>query len=144
MSDRQTYDNHVRRTPPAVNVLFLILLANILWSGYRLVTTFSVDAAIVFLISIALPWLAVVSRQQTLTVQNRLIRLEERLRYATLLPPEIAARAGALHIGQITALRFASDAELPGLVEEVLAGRLTDSKGIKQRVTDWRADHLRA
>jgi hypothetical protein len=144
MADTQTYQNHVRRMPPHVGVLLLILLANIIWSGYRLVTLFSVDTVLAFLVALALVVIASVSRTQTLTVQNRLIRLEERLRYSTLLPPDLAARAAALPLPQIVALRFASDAELPGLVSEVLAGQLATPKEIKLKVRDWKADFLRA
>ena len=79
--------------------------------------------------------MAFAARTQTLTVQNRVIRLEQRLRFRDLLRPDVAARAAALPIGQIVALRFACDAELPGLVDEVLAGRLTDAKAIKLKVT---------
>ncbi len=102
--------------------VLLILLANILWSGYRMVTALSPDTAIAFLVSLALVAIAFVSRTQTITVQNRVIRLEERLRYRELLPRDVAARASALPIGQIIALRFASDAELAG-VGERCAGR---------------------
>ncbi len=144
MSEPQNYQNHVRRMPAPVNILFLVLLANIVWSGYQLRSGVSTGVVIGFLASIALPWIAVVSRQQTLSVQNRVIRLEERLRYAQLLSPEVAAKAAALPIEQVVSLRFASDAELPGLVNDVLAGQLSEAKAIKQRVTNWRADFLRA
>ncbi|MBS1817866.1 MAG: hypothetical protein JSU08_08060 [Acidobacteria bacterium] len=144
MSDTQTYANHVRRMPPFVNVVGVLMLFVLLWTAYRLVTHFSMDALAAFIVAFILPSLAVVSRQQTLTVQNRVIRLEERLRYAAVLPADLAARASALPVDQLIALRFASDAELPALVAEVLAGQLTDPKAIKQRVKDWRADFLRA
>lgn len=144
MSEPQSYQTHVRRLPTSVNALYVILVVNVIWSAYRLITLFSVDALVAFLIAIALPWLGIVSRHQTLTVQNRVIRLEERLRFASVLPADVAARAGTLPISQIVALRFASDEELPMLVEEVLSGRLSDGKAIKQRVRAWRADHLRA
>ena len=144
MSETQNYNNHVKRAPGWVNAVFLILLANILWSGYRMVTVLSPDTVIAFLVSLALVAIAFVSRTQTITVQNRVIRLEERLRYRELLPRDVAARASALPIGQIIALRFASDAELPGLVNEVLAGQLATGKDIKQKVKDWQADFLRA
>ena len=121
----------------------LILFVNILWSGYRLME-FSADNVIRFLVSVALLVAAFAARTQTLTVQNRVIRLEQRLRFRELLPADIAARASALPIGQMVALRFASDAELPGLVNQVLASQLSDPKSIKQKVSDWQADFLRA
>ncbi|MGC4082846.1 MAG: DUF6526 family protein [Vicinamibacterales bacterium] len=144
MSDAQNFKNHVRRLPTSVTVLYLILLFNLVWSGYRAATAFSIDTLATLLVAIALPWIGVVSRQQTLTVQNRVIRLEERLRYAALLPAAVAARAATLPIEQLVALRFASDEELPALVNDVLAGQLTEPAAIKQRVAQWRADYLRA
>ena len=142
-AETQSYQNHVRRTPMYYNICGLILLINILWSGYRL-TDFSTDNVIRFLVSIALFVAAFAARTQTLTVQNRVIRLEQRLRFRELLPSDIAARANALPVGQIVALRFASDAELPGLVNQVLGSQLSDPKAIKQKVSDWQADFLRA
>ena len=144
MSETQNYQNHVRTLPTYVNVVFLILLANVLWSGYRLIGTFTMDSVLVFLMSIAIVMVAFISRTQTLTVQNRVVRLEERLRYRELLPPDVAARAATLPIAQIVALRFASDAELPGLVNEVLGGQVSTARDIKLKVKDWRADFLRA
>jgi hypothetical protein len=84
------------------------------------------------------------SRTMVLTLQNRIIRLEMRLRLQEVLPADLAARAKGLTLGQVIALRFASDAELPGLVERVLKGELTSKKEIKQAVKEWQADHLRA
>lgn len=83
------------------------------------------------------------SRVMALTVQNRLIRLEMRLRLREVLPPALAARIGELRVRQLIALRFASDAELPSLVERTLAGEFAKPRDIKAAVTDWQADHLR-
>lgn len=79
-----------------------------------------------------------------LAVQNRVIRLEERLRYAGVLPPELHGRSGELTLGQIIALRFASDEELADLVDRTLNGEFKSPKHIKQAVKTWRGDHLRA
>ena len=144
MAQVQNYDNHVRRTPGYYNAVGLILLVNILWHGYRLVGGISTDGVIAFLVSIALLVAAFAARTQTLTVQNRVIRLEQRLRFSQLLPADVAARASALPVDQIVALRFACDSELPGLVNAVLAGQLAAPKDIKQKVKDWQADFLRA
>jgi hypothetical protein len=72
------------------------------------------------------------------------IRLEMRLRLRELLPPDLVPRIGELRPRQLVALRFAGDRELPALVRRVLDERLQDSKAIKQMITDWQADHLRA
>lgn len=90
-------------------------------------------------------WAAVISaRLMALTVQNRLIRLEMRLRLKELLPSELLAKSRALNTRQLIALRFAGDAELPGLVERTLAGEFARPRDIKRAVTDWQADYLRA
>jgi hypothetical protein len=81
-------------------------------------------------------------RLYALRLQDRLIRLEERLRYAALLPPELQARAGALSLAQVIGLRFASDAELPALIESTLSESLTQ-KQIKEKILTWRADKVR-
>ena len=96
------------------------------------------------LFSLVLILLGLAARLMALKVQDRMIRLEERLRYRELLSPELAASASDLPLKQIIALRFASDAELPGLVERVLSGKLKTGKEIKMAVQNWRADHLRA
>ena len=84
------------------------------------------------------------SRTQALTVQDRVIRLEMRLKLRGLLPPDLQPRISELTPRQLVALRFASDAELPDLVREVLAGKLATSKEIKMRVRSWQSDWLRA
>jgi hypothetical protein len=112
--------------------------------AWQLLNYFSVGSVLALFVSIALLVAAFAARTQTLTVQNRVIRLEERLRYQAVLPPDLAARAVNLPINQITALRFASDAELAGLVQQVLAGQLSESKDIKQKISNWQGDFLRA
>lgn len=144
MPEPQSYQNHVRKLPLSYTVMALIVVANILWSGYRLTGGLTGDSVMAFLVSIALFIMALSARTQTLTVQNRVVRLEMRHRFRDLLPADVAARACALPIPQLVSLRFASDAELPELVNEVLSGQLTEAKAIKQRVREWQADHLRA
>ena len=84
------------------------------------------------------------SRTQALTVQDRLIRLEMRLRLRGLLPPDLQPNIEALTHRQLVALRFASDAEMAELVRDVVAGKLATSKDIKGRIKSWQADWLRA
>jgi hypothetical protein len=82
-------------------------------------------------------------RINPLRAQDRVIRLEERLRLREVLPADLARRAGTLTGGQLVALRFAPDEELEGLVREVLEGRLRKSSEIKRAIKNWRADLLR-
>jgi hypothetical protein len=83
------------------------------------------------------------ARTQTLTVQNRVIRLEMRLRVAALAPA-LSPRFDQLTVSQIVGLRFAGDAELPGLVERCLNGQLANGEAVKKEIKNWQADWLRA
>ena len=84
------------------------------------------------------------ARGQTLKVQDRVIRLEMRLRLRELLPAALASRVGELTPRQLVGLRFASDAELPSLVQRCLAGELRKDDDVKREVKQWQADWLRA
>jgi len=84
------------------------------------------------------------SRIMALAVQDRLIRLEMRLRLREVLPGPLAARISELRTKQLIALRFASDAELPALVERTLGGEFATQREIKRAVTDWQPDYVRA
>ncbi len=86
----------------------------------------------------------VASRTMAVSVQDRVIRLEETLRMQRLLPADMVGDIAKLSRGQIVALRFASDAELPGLVRRAAGGELADQKSIKEAIQTWRADWLRA
>ena len=83
-------------------------------------------------------------RVHALTVQDRVIRLEETLRLQRLLPEAEHASITRLRRGQFVALRFAPDAELPELFRRTLAGEFAKPDDIKKAVREWRADHFRA
>ena len=83
-------------------------------------------------------------RTMVLIVQSRLIRLEQRLRLAALLPDHLRQRIGELRVPQLVGLRFASDTELPVLVERCLAGELKTADEVKRAITSWQPDFLRA
>jgi|SRR5947209_6185076 len=142
---QQNYSNHVKWVPLFHFFLAPVFLANFGWSLYHLYkTSFSSHAAGYALLSAAFVVQLVVQRLFALKVQDRVIRLEERLRYQGILPADLQARAAELTPDQIISLRFASDAELPGLVRNVLDGKIQERKKIKLLIKDWRADELRA
>ncbi len=144
MADRpQTFENHARFVPGYHLVTFGILGINLLWRIYEVVWHFSHDHAAQLLLAIGLLLLFFYVRVFPLTVQDRIIRLEMRLRLARLLPPDLASQIDRFTVDQLVALRFASDAELPDLARKVLADNLTDRKAIKRLVTAWQADDLR-
>jgi uncharacterized protein DUF6526 len=145
MADReQTYKNHTRFLPPFHFFVIPVLLINFINEVRHLVQAPTRHSLWMVVFSLALLTLGFLSRIQALTVQDRVIRLEERLRMRQLLPPDLQQHIDALSRRQMVALRFASDAELADLVREVAAGKLEKSKDIKLRVKGWRADWLRA
>ena len=109
----------------------------------RLVRTLLVDSTVALLVAVALVMMFWYLRVFPLAVQDRVIRLEESLRIATLAP-SLRDRVTEFTPHQLVALRFASDAELPGLAERVLSERITSRSAIKALVREWRADHQRA
>jgi hypothetical protein len=141
----QSYANHARYVPGYHFILAFILLVNL---GYAVMHAWrfsgTYQAWVYLLLAIGLVMLYAYARTFATTVQDRVIRLEETLRMERLLPDDLKPRIGELTRQQFVALRFASDAELPALVRKVLDERITDQKGIKSLVKDWRADHLRA
>jgi hypothetical protein len=144
MAERpQSFENHARFVVGYHVVLFAILTINLLWRLYALVTAFSGEMLVQFLVAVGLVLVGFYARVFALKAQDRVIRLEMRLRLARLLPPDFSSQADRLTVDQLIALRFASDAELPGLVRQVLADNITDRKAIKQLVKDWQGDYLR-
>jgi hypothetical protein len=140
----QNYGNHARQTPVWLYGVLLPFTLNFGWSVFRLIRTPDTDTAVTFLVAFALMLLWWQVRRMALTVQNRVIRLEMRLRLREILPPSLHADIQRLTVRQLVALRFASDAEMPELVNDILAGRLSDGKAIKMKVKNWQADYLRA
>jgi hypothetical protein len=141
----QNFANHAKYVPAFHFFVLPVLFLNIGWSIHLWrASLWSTDGAIWVLTSVAILVGFLFARLFALSVQDRVIRLEERLRYAQLLPADLQARIGEFQTGQLVALRFASDAELPGLARKVLDEKIKDRKAIKQLVKSWRADYLRA
>jgi hypothetical protein len=139
----QTFENHTRYVPLYHFVLFGILMINLVWSVVRIVRHPSVDAAVALLIAFSLLILFFYARQFALTMQDRLIRLEMRLRLVKVLPADLAQRISELTVSQLIGLRFASNEELPELVRKVLAEGISDRTAIKRMVRTWQGDYLR-
>lgn len=139
----QNYANHERYHPPFHFVLLPGALVLLVLSIVDVVRHYhQLNAWILLLIGILFPLAVFLLRTNALRVQDRLIRLEERLRLQALLSAELSARIGELTESQLIALRFASDNELPGLVAKVLAANMA-SKDIKKTIVTWRADTFR-
>lgn len=145
----QSYSNHAKIVPGFHYATFGILGVNFLWSLYRLFRPWTpemplFDRLLGVLLAGALLALALYARLFALRVQDRVIRNEMVARLESVLPPDLRPRIGELRWGQLIALRFAGDEELPELTRQVLEGRLTKGDEIKRAVRSWRADHLRA
>ena len=140
----QNLKNHAKFVPLFHFVAFPIFVINLFWTLVRLLRQPSSDTAESFLLAVGLVLLIWYARTFALTVQNRVIRLEMRLRLREVLPPDLAPRIHEFTPRQLVALRFASDRELPVLARQVLDQRMNDGRAIKQLVKEWQADHLRA
>jgi hypothetical protein len=140
----QSYQKHTRWLPGFHFFVMPVLIVNLLNELRHLWQDPSRHFAWQVVFAAALVGAALLSRVQALSVQDRVIRLEMRLRLRGILPPDLLPAVDTLTHRQLVALRFASDAEMPELVREVLAGKLATSKDIKMRIKNWQADLLRA
>ena len=141
----QTLKNHTRFNPLFHFTILPLLLLNLVfaiyvtihrWPAYQHTHIWWIVMAIVFFL------MAGAARTAALKVQDRVIRLEERLRLAALLPSDERAHINELSVRQLIALRFASDDELPALVHKTFTQSL-EPKAIKESIVNWRADHHR-
>jgi len=147
--NEQNFSNHGKMVPMfhyfVGPVLILNVVHSVLWLFHSGATSVHVigPAILNILVALALLLLAFQARLFALGVQDRVIRLEERMRYEKLLPQDLQPRVGEFTIAQLVSLRFASDAELPALARKVLDGKIADRKAIKQLIQNWRADYQR-
>ncbi len=139
----QTFENHTRTIFTYHQLGILILVINFGWWVYSLIRAFSFDAVDGLLVSVLLFIIFFYGRIFALTAQDRIIRLEMTLRLKELLPEDLRPRIKDFTVGQLVALRFASDQELPELARKVLAENLTDRKAIKRMIKNWKPDYLR-
>jgi hypothetical protein len=139
----QTLANHTRWHAPFHFFVVPVMVINFIWSFVQFVLTPGFESGRWVVVSIALVVLTFLVRTNPLRVQDRLIQLEERLRYQQLLAPTLLPETSSLRRGQVIALRFAADDELEELVSAVLAGKITKPKEIKRAIRNWRGDTFR-
>lgn len=143
MHNPQTFENHARSIPIYHRFALPVLVINIIvalvaiWRSPGLSTVW--QAVVASALFVGILW----GRVQALTAQNRVIRLEETLRMRALLPASQQGDIAQLSAGQLIALRFASDEELPALVQRVRAGEFAKPQDIKRAISNWRPDYLR-
>lgn len=140
----QNFKNHARLVPMFHFFIFPVLAINLIWSLVQLRNGIGFASVLSVLVAAALAALALLARLFALTVQDRVIRLEMRLRMARLLPADLQPRIGEFSVGQLVSLRFAGDDELPALARQVLQEKIEDRKTIKRHIKDWQGDFLRA
>jgi hypothetical protein len=144
-NETQNFGNHKRNFPLFHFVAAPLLSINLVYSIVTLVRTPSLATVMGVVLAAGVVATLFASRVMAVTVQNRVIRLEMTLRLQRLLGGASAADAlSKLTVGQLIALRFASDAELPGLVARVLSNELTTKLQVKQAIREWLPDLLRA
>jgi len=138
----QSFENHRAHSPIWI-IAGMVLAVDV---GFRVVEAVQEPSARVMWHAAAAAALLVVwfvGRHNAQIVQDRVIRLEMRLRLERALPPSQRGDVDRLSLGQLVALRFAGDAELPALVADVLRENIASRDDIKRRVKDWQADWLR-
>ncbi len=138
----QSLKNHARLDPAFHVFLGLILLLNLIYSIIHLVRHVSWRSGWFVVLSVAAIVVVLKIRLYPLKVQDRVIRLEERLRLQSLAPTEWHTQIYRLSEDQLVGLRFAGDDEVVALAKTALEENLT-RKQIKQRIRNWRADHWR-
>jgi 4-amino-4-deoxy-L-arabinose transferase-like glycosyltransferase len=138
----QNFANHTRLDPLYHMFLLPVAGINILAAIWNLFRNPSLGSAWFVVLALAGAVVVLKFRLYALKVQDRVIRLEERLRLAQLVAEPLRGRIGDLTEAQLIALRFASDSEVPALVEKALSGTMLP-RDIKQAVVNWRADYFR-
>ena len=139
----QSFESHAKMVPLYHYWATAFLVAPTLYFLILTVTSFSVMNLMLLSFAIGVNIVGLFSRLFPLGVQDRVIRLEERMRMERLLPAELKLRINEISTDHLIGLRFASDGELADLVRRVLDGELATRKDVKAAVKSWRADHQR-
>ena len=140
----QSYANHVKLVPLFHYFTLPALFVYFVWSVVQLFRMPSVGNGMTVLLAVTLMVLAVLARVFALRVQDRVIRLEMRLRLRECLPADLQPKIADFTVDQLVAMRFASDEELPGLAAQVLRDNVANRTAIKKMIRSWQADHQRA
>lgn len=143
MSQSQSADSHAKMVPLYHYVVLPLLLIVTVFFGSQMFNDFSVPALMMTVFGVATFLAALFARVFALGVQDRVIRLEERLRLGRVLPADMHGDIDGIPTNLLIGLRFAPDAELESLTRKILAGELKDRKAVKQAIGQWRADHQR-
>ncbi len=138
----QTYANHAKLVPLFHYVALPLLALNLVLALAGLLDGIALEALNRVGVAVALVLVGLFSRVNALKAQDRVIRLEERLRMERLLPDDLKPRIDDVSTAQHVALRFAGDEELPALTRRALDEN-ADQKTIKQAIKSWRADYQR-
>lgn len=139
----QSFDNHRAKLPPiylAAGIVLVVETGRRVWFTVR---EPGLETLWITLVAGAVLAVWFASRRNAQIVQDRVIRLEMQLRLERLLGAARRADVARIALPNLIALRFAGDAELPALVEDVLAGKLARPDDVKRRIQDWQADWLR-
>lgn len=144
MSQSQSFERHARYVPQFHFVLGTILAVNFTWRIVDLVKAPSWEGGFRVAMGWAFIQMFLSIRAFPLKVQDRIIRLEEEDRLRRLMPADFHPRIAEFTPGQLIAMRFASDAELPALARQVLSESVKDRKTIKGLIKHWRPDEMRA
>ena len=142
MPTTQNLTHHAKYDPPFHFFIAPVFIINTIYSIVNLVRHPSLDSGWSMVIAFGLVVMAAKGRLNSLRVQDRLIRLEERLRLSGLLQEPLRSRIGELTERQLISLRFAPDAEIPGLVALTFSNQLSPAD-IKKSIVNWRADYFR-
>lgn len=142
MQKEQNYASHTRIDPMFHMVIFFIAAAAVSLALWNVIRNFGLPSVVILLLAVGLLLVALRLRAYATKLQDRIIRLEERLRLQSLLTGPSRSRIPELKEGQLVALRFASDAEVPALVDRALAENLSNND-IKKAIVVWRTDDFR-
>jgi len=143
-NETQSFRNHTKLVPGFHIVTLAIFVTNFAWHLQHMVRAFSASSMIAVFTAAGLLLLWYYTRMFPLAVQDRLIRLEMQVRMQQVFPADLRARIPEFTVGQLIALRFASDDELSQLARKVLDQKLTDRRAIKKMIQNWQPDFLRA